>query len=128
MTSSPRMVRAATFKVWWMRLEGMAETDGSPRGARYLLEHLYAFGRRAGATRLFGEEQDAADPLIPTMRWHLVMEPAFDWVAGEIDFSSLSPYAPIDPELIIADIVRRTGLPEHTSLQKHTSQDSLPVI
>jgi hypothetical protein len=122
MTSTPRMVRATTFKVWWMRLEGLAETDGSPRGARYLLEHLYAFGRRAGATRLLGEERDAADPLPSTMRWHLVMEPTFDWVMGEIDVSPLSPYAPIDPERIIADIVRLTGIPEPTS------QDSLPVI
>src|SRR5215210_1672208 len=115
MTSTPRMVRAATFKLWWMRLEGQAETDGAPRGARYLLEHLYVFGRRAGATRLLAQEPDAADLLPSTMRWHLVMEPAFDWVTGEIDFSSLSPDAPIDPELIIADIVRLTGLPEHTS-------------
>ena len=116
------MVRAATFKVWWMRLEGLAETDGSPRGARYLLEHLYAFGRRAGATRLLGEERDAADPLPSTMRWERVMEPAFDWVTGEIDVSPLSPDVPIDPELIIADIVRLTGLPEPTS------QDQRPVI
>jgi hypothetical protein len=122
MTSTPRMVRATTFKVWWMRLEGLAETDGSPRGARYLLEHLYAFGRRAGATRLLGEEREAADLLPSTMRWERVIEPTFDWVTGAIDFSPLSVYAPIDPELIIADIVRLTGLPEPTP------RDSLPVI
>ena len=122
MTSTPRMVRAATFKLWWMRLEGLAETDGSPRGARYLLEHLYAFGRRAGATRLLAQELDAADLLPNTMRWERVMEPTFDWETGEIDFSSLSSYAPIDPEFIIADIVRLTGVREPTS------PDSLPGI
>jgi hypothetical protein len=122
MTSTPRMVRAATFTVWWMRLEGLAETDGSPRGARYLLEHLYAFGRRAGAARLLVQEPDAAHLLPNTMRWERVMEPAFDWVTGEIDVSPLSVYAPIDPELIIADIVRLTGVREPTS------PDSLPVI
>ena len=113
MQPESRMVRATTFKVWWMRLEGLAETDGSPRGSRYLLDHLYAFGRRAGATRLLAQERDAGDPLIRTMRWHLVMNPSFDWVTGEIDFSPLSQYAPIDPEVIIADIVRLTGIPEH---------------
>src|SRR5215213_9578608 len=99
MTSPPRMVRATTFTVWWMRLEGLAATDGSPRGARYLLAHLYAFGRRAGATRLRAQEPEAADLLPSTMRWERVMEPAFDWVTGEIDVSPLSPDVPIDPEL-----------------------------
>ena len=50
------------------------------------------------------------------------MEPTFDGVTGEIDVSPLSPDTPIDPELIIADIVRLTGLPEYTS------HDALPVI
>ena len=122
MTATPRLVRATAFKVWWMRLEGLAETDGSPRGARYLLDHLSTFGRRAGATRLLAQEPDAADPLPSSMRWERVMEPTFDWVTGEIDVSPLSPYAPIDPELIIADIGRLTGIPERTS------PDSLPVI
>jgi hypothetical protein len=116
------MVRAATFKQWWMRLEGLAQTDGSPRGARYLLEQLYGFGRRAGASRLRTLEPDAADLLPSTMRWERVMDPTFDWVTGEIDVSPLNPDAPIDPALIIVDIVRLTGIPDPTS------PDSLPVI
>ena len=122
MTSTPRMVRATTFKLWWLRLEGLAASDGSPRGARYLLEHLSAFGRRAGAIRRLAQEPDAADPLPSTTRWERVMEPAFDWVMGEIAVSPLSPDASIEPELIIADIVRLTGIPEHTS------PDPPPVI
>jgi len=105
-----------------MRLEELAETGGSPRGARYLLEHLSTFGRRAGATRLRAQEPDAADLLPSTMRWERVMEPAFDWVPGKIDVSLLSPDAPIDPDLIIADVVRLTGIPEPTS------PDSFPGI
>ena len=50
------------------------------------------------------------------------MEPTFDWVPGKIDVSLLSPDAPIDPDLIIADVVRLTGIPEPTS------PDSFPGI
>ncbi len=47
--------------------------------------------RRARATRLRAEERDAADRLSRAKRWHLIMEPAFDWVTGEIDVSPLNP-------------------------------------
>jgi hypothetical protein len=115
------MVSATLFKAWWERLETLAATDGSPRGARYLLAQLSVFGRRAGAIHRLAEESASPDPLPRTMRWQRVVEPAFDWGTGSIDFSPLSPDALLDPELIIADIVRLTGLPERTS------EDPLPA-
>lgn len=58
-------------------------------------------------------EGASSRPAALTVNWRRQLNPNFDWVAGEIDFSPLASYQPTDPEALIEEHVRVTGIREH---------------
>jgi hypothetical protein len=102
MTVPPRMVAANTFKAWWMRLIELGEDDDSDLGPRHLLDHLYQLARRAGAAGSPWERQGEQTPETPFGTWR--RRP------------TLNPdNVSMDPEVLIAQIERVTGIKEHDS-------------
>jgi hypothetical protein len=108
--NQPRMVRAPVFFAWWKRLVELTRDDPANAGARNLLDGLYECGLRAGATEPVVEwAEGRTENAFGTMYRGGRPAATFDWVNGEIAFAGGVP----DAEVLIAALVKETGIKEH---------------
>jgi hypothetical protein len=112
-----RTIPASVFVLWWKRLIELEQEEaasGNPADvgeAGTLLFALHDIGKLNGAIR--DSLRDADDSAGPTASFRAVPNPDFDWEVGEIHFPVGHPSVTTDPERVIADIIRVTGITEH---------------
>jgi hypothetical protein len=108
--SGPRIVSAATFAAWWMKLVELSEEQPDDNGIYNLITTLYDVGRRSRATEPhFSREARTPETPLGVYRREWRLAPDFDWITGEIDISGLR----VEPETLVATLVRTTGIKEH---------------
>ena len=111
MAGQGRTVKGATVLAWWDRLVEKVAADPADMQMRGLENALYFVCRRNGAKLTRGkpvarrpEGEGAASGDAPPA-------PGFDWMNGEMVFDVLQP------DGLVAELERVTGIPEHPNGQ-----------
>ncbi len=108
MASQGRTVKAATVLAWWDRIVEKVAEDPTDMQIRGLENALYFVCRRNGAKLSRGKPvAQRAGPAADAA--------GFDWTSGNIIFDVLQP------DGLVAELERVTGIPEHTHGQPGAS-------
>jgi hypothetical protein len=110
MTDTPRLVSAQVYLAWWEAVSERLAQNPSDKGTSILLWQLDAIGRSSDATRLVAMRHETG---AGSLRYMLASYPdeRFDWEHGAVDFARTA-FLTVDPDLLIHDLVKITGIPE----------------
>ncbi len=110
MTDTPRLVPARVYLAWWEAVSERLAQHPLDKGTSILLWQLDAIGRSSDATRLVAMRNEAGPG---SLRYMLASYPneQFDWENGAVDFARTA-FLTVDPDLLIHDLVKITGIPE----------------
>lgn len=110
MTDTHRLVSAKIYLAWWEAVSERLARNPSDKGVSILLWQLDAIGRSSDATRLVAMRNETGTG---SLRYMLASYPdeRFDWENGAVDFARTA-FLTVNPELLIHDLVKITGIPE----------------
>jgi hypothetical protein len=106
-----RTINASVFRAWWERLSELFARHPDDQALGKLLRRLSDAGRDSGATYYHVPDgASAPKPHSPPT----VLNPAFDWQNGAIDFgSTIVDGWKIGADQSIAELGLATGIPAH---------------
>lgn len=109
MAGQGRTVKASTVLAWWDRMVEKIAQDPTDMQIRGLENALYFVCRRNGAKLTRGKPVTQHPETPGAVEGDGPAQPGFDWTDGEMVFDVLQP------EGLVAELERVTGIPEHAN-------------
>ena len=107
MAGQQRTVKGATVLAWWDRMVEKVAQDPADMQIRGLENALYFVCRRNGAKLTRGQPVASRPENLSPAGGDNAPPAGFDWTNGEIVFDVLQP------DGLVAELERVTGIPEH---------------
>jgi hypothetical protein len=110
MTETARLVPAQVYLGWWNAISERVAQNPADKGTSILLWQLDAIGRSNDAIRFMVLRNESGTGARPDVLASIPDE-QFDWKGGAVDFARTA-FLTLDPDLLIHDLVKVTGIPE----------------